>query len=66
VPRAEPMPGTVAPLVNCQNVQPAHPDGSAGRAGAYAASHSGSDPKAALSAVQSVAVRSSRTYAFRH
>ena len=42
------MPGTVPSLVYCQSVQARQPAGSGGRPVAYAATHSGSAPKAVL------------------
>ena len=46
------MPGTLPWLVYCQNVQLAQPAGIGGLALWYAATHSGSEPKAVLSPVQ--------------
>ena len=46
------MPGTLPPLVYCQNVQLAQPAGIGGLLLPYAATHSGSEPNAALSPVQ--------------
>jgi hypothetical protein len=46
------MPGTLAWLVNCQNVQLAQPAGIGGLPLPYAATHSGSEPNAVLSPVQ--------------
>jgi hypothetical protein len=46
------MPGTLARLVYCQNVQLPQPAGIGGLPSRYAAIHSGSAPKAVLPPVQ--------------
>jgi hypothetical protein len=46
------MPGTLARLVYCQNVQLTQPAGIGGLSPPYPATHSGSEPNAVLSPVQ--------------